>query len=221
MGQKYRYILTSRLIYKNMTCTFTFPLNYCTEHKNFACLGPNAWLNGDPIPIPTHCGRGSVMTGQKGFHHGNYCKNCIANVHHQLKPVYDADAEHWKKIRQNIIDREKQQEQHLAQCRDEYRDLHMDRLKKTQSPIDHPGEFRGKLLVDLLLSPNHQERYYVKWLASIAVAQSVGIHQNFTKSDMQDFERCQSEARKLYNDLIIFGNNKASKSKRDASPTRK
>jgi hypothetical protein len=200
-------------------CTFV-NFQYCTQHGAFACLGPKAWLEGDNVPSATHCGKGSVMTGEKGFYYGNYCQDCISNVHRQMEPIYEADRQRSKKILQDIIARKRREERFLAQCRDDYRDLHMNELKRTSSPINYPSPHKGKWLVDLLLSTKRKEREFVSWLGWTAKLRYDITGKRFTESELQDFERCKSEARALYNDLIKFGNNKV-KSKRDASSSRK
>jgi hypothetical protein len=199
-------------------CTFTDAIigQYCTRHKNHACLGPKAWLKGDPIPSATHCGSGERLYGRLGFYEGNYCKDCISSIHRQMEPICEKRRQEFQADRQAFID---QQEQFLARCRSEYRDLHMDRWKRISPPIDYPSEHKGKWLVDLLLSPDKKERDHVKWLGWTAKLRWDRMGKPFTELELEDFERCKSEARTLYNDLIKFGNKRV-KSKRDASPTR-
>jgi hypothetical protein len=135
-----------------------------------------------------------------------------------MEPIYEKQRQEFEADRQAFIAQHNRQEQFLARCRDEYRDLHMERWKRISPPIDYPSEHKGKWLVDLLLSSNEQERDHVRWLGWTARLRRDKIGRPFTRSELEDFERCKSEARLLYNDLIKFGN---AKSERDASPTRK
>jgi hypothetical protein len=69
-------------------CDIDNILRYCLVHENIACCGPKPCFPGDESYQVeySHCGKGSVMHGEPGFTHGNYCSDCIKSIRETMKP---------------------------------------------------------------------------------------------------------------------------------------
>jgi len=126
------------------------------------------------------------------FSENKVCKLCFENVY-KNKPVYcddrDCDCDN-KTPKQLAARRYKSEFNSLPLC-----GIDVEEWKHAHSPINYPGKYTGRYLVDIALSNDDFERGYIQWL--IKEGKKSHDTSKYTLEQQENFQRYVQEAKEL------------------------